>query len=168
MKKLIFIGGTMGVGKTAASKALLKLAPKAVMLDGDWCWYADPFTVNESTKAMVQDNIVFLLQNFLNCPEYETVIFCWVMHQQEIADGLVSRLLGDFSFYHVSLFCSEEELRRRIFSDAEKGLRQFDDFSRSRKRLPLYQALSSQKLDVSSLTVEETALKIAEICKICR
>ena len=64
MKKLYLIGGTMGVGKTAACQALKRLLPGSVFLDGDWCWDADPFVVNDETKAMVEDNICHLLNNF--------------------------------------------------------------------------------------------------------
>ena len=38
MKKLIMIGGTMGVGKTTVSHLLKKELNHSVMLDGDWCW----------------------------------------------------------------------------------------------------------------------------------
>lgn len=43
MKRLILIGGTMGVGKTAVCRELQKLLPGNVFLDGDWCWDAVPF-----------------------------------------------------------------------------------------------------------------------------
>jgi nucleoside-triphosphatase THEP1 len=39
MKKLIFIGGSPGVGKTTTAKMLIDKLEKSVMLDGDWCWY---------------------------------------------------------------------------------------------------------------------------------
>ena len=64
----------------------------AVFLDGDWCWDAQPFVVNEETKAMVIRNICFLLNNFLHCSAYENIIFCWVMHEQEIIDSIVGSL----------------------------------------------------------------------------
>ena len=38
MKKLILIGGTMGVGKTATSSLLKYQLDNCVFLDGDWCW----------------------------------------------------------------------------------------------------------------------------------
>ena len=57
MKNLYLIGGTMGVGKTTACRILKGLLPRAVFLDGDWCWDADPFVVTEETKGMVTDNI---------------------------------------------------------------------------------------------------------------
>ena len=65
MKTLYLIGGTMGVGKTAVSQQLKIDLPNSVFLDGDWCWDANPFQVTEETKAMVTDNICFLLNNFL-------------------------------------------------------------------------------------------------------
>jgi shikimate kinase len=45
MKKLIFINGTMGVGKTTISQQLKQQLPYSVFLDGDWCWDASPFVV---------------------------------------------------------------------------------------------------------------------------
>jgi broad-specificity NMP kinase len=50
MKNLIFINGTMGVGKTTTSLELKKILPKCVFLDGDWCWDMSPFIVTEETK----------------------------------------------------------------------------------------------------------------------
>ncbi|WP_245249283.1 AAA family ATPase [Vagococcus allomyrinae] len=35
MKKLILIGGTMGIGKTTISQELKHLLPNSVFLDGD-------------------------------------------------------------------------------------------------------------------------------------
>ena len=88
MKTLYIIGGTMGVGKTTVCQLLKHQLDRAVFLDGDWCWDAHPFAVTEETKAMVLDNICHLLNNFLACSAYEHVIFCWVLHQQEILDTL--------------------------------------------------------------------------------
>ena len=63
MKNLYIIGGTMGVGKTAVSQQLKSDLSNSVFLDGDWCWDANPFQVTNETKAMVTDNIYYLLNN---------------------------------------------------------------------------------------------------------
>jgi tRNA uridine 5-carbamoylmethylation protein Kti12 len=65
MKNLIFINGTMGVGKTATSRELQKLLPNCVFLDGDWCWDMSPFIVNDETKK-VKSKIVCKLPRLLN------------------------------------------------------------------------------------------------------
>ena len=67
MKTLYLIGGTMGVGKTAVCKQMKSLLNSSVLLDGDWCWDANPFQVTEETKTMVIDNICHLLNNFIHC-----------------------------------------------------------------------------------------------------
>ena len=99
MKHLYIIGGTMGVGKTTVCRILKEKLEGSVFLDGDWCWDMHPFQVTEETKRMVQENIVFLLNNFLSCTAYDHVIFCWVLHQQNIIDDLLARLRTDWVEY---------------------------------------------------------------------
>ncbi len=61
----------------------------SAFLDGDWCWVANPFQVNDETKGMVIDNICHLLNNFIHCSVYDNVIFCWVMHEQNNINDIV-------------------------------------------------------------------------------
>ena len=163
MKNLILIGGPMGVGKTAACRELQKILPKNVFLDGDWCWDMKPFTVTGETKAMVQQNIAFLLNSFLRCSEYENVIFCWVMHMQEIIDEILANLdLNGVNVHAFSLVADEEALTRRIMGDVQAGVRSEDVIARSLAYLPKYAALSTQKIDTSEISAAEAAQKIAE------
>ena len=153
MKTLYFIGGTMGVGKTATCQELKRMLPNVVLLDGDWCWDAAPFVVTDETKAMVMDNICHVLNNFIRCSAYENVIFCWVMHEQEIVNDLLSRLdVSSCLVRTISLVCSEEELCRRLGKDVSAGIRQPDVIGRSLARLPLYDALGGEKMDTTGLT----------------
>ena len=161
MKTLYLIGGTMGVGKTTVCRELKALLPKAVMLDGDWCWDMDPFVVNEETKAMVLSNIRHLLGNFLRCGAIENVVFCWVMHEQSIIDDVL-RDLPECRVVSISLVCSEDALARRLAKDISTGLRQPDILARSAARLPLYQALDTEKLDTTDLSPAEAARRVAK------
>ena len=162
MKTLYLIGGTMGVGKTTVCQILKRRLPAAVFLDGDWCWDADPFQVTEETKALVTDNIVHLLNGFLGCSAYENVIFCWVMHEQGIIDGLLSRLHTDGCRVEaISLVCTPEALTKRLEADIAAGVRQPDVLERSLRRLPLYDLLDTRKIDVSDLSPEEAAAAAA-------
>ena len=164
MKKLYLIGGTMGVGKTTVCQILKQKLEQAVFLDGDWCWDAHPFQVNEETKAMVMDNICYLLNNFLSCSAYRNIIFCWVMHEQSIVDSILSRLcLEDCEVKNVSLICSREALSRRLEKDIRAGIRQRDVLERSVDRLKLYRTLNTVKVDVSEISAEEAAEKIMEL-----
>ena len=108
MKNVIFVCGTMGVGKTSACRELQAVLERNVFLDGDWCWDARPFVVDEYTRQMVVDNICHMLNGFIACPHYDNVIFCWVMHQQSIIDDIAGRLVGEVRLHKFALVCSPE------------------------------------------------------------
>ena len=163
MKRLIFVNGTMGAGKTATCRELKKLLPPCAFLDGDWCWDMEPFQVTEETKAMVQENIAFLLGQFLRCPAYETVIFCWVMHQEAIIQELLSRLETRGVQVRVfTLLPSPAALEAHIQKDVAAGLRVPADYQRSLERLPLYQAMDTEKILTDGLTPAQAARAIAQ------
>ncbi|MEY8386401.1 AAA family ATPase [Oscillospiraceae bacterium 38-13] len=165
MKRLYLIGGPMGVGKTTVCRELQKRLDRSVFLDGDWCWDANPFQVTEETKAMVTENICFLLNNFLRCSVYNHVVFCWVLHQQAILEAILSRLdTWNCAVRAISLTASPEALTARITADIRAGRREPEALERSLAYLPLYAALSTEKLDVSRLTLEEAAERILEGC----
>lgn len=162
MKHLIIVNGTMGAGKTTVCRCLTKLLPANVFLDGDWCWDMTPFTVTEETKAMVLENISFLLNQFLSCSSLEYVIFCWVIHQKEILQDILSRLQTEnCRVLTVSLICSEDALRRRLENDVRAGIRTKDVIARSIARLACYRDFPSVKVDVSEISPQEAAARIA-------
>ena len=162
MKNLYLIGGAMGVGKTSASRAMQRLLPACVFLDGDWCWDASPFVVTAETQQMVMENITFLLRSFISCSAYANIIFCWVMHQQRILDTLLSKLdLSSCRVHTISLVCTPAALQARLSKDIAAGRRSPDVVARSLAYLPLYNdTLDTLKIDVSTLSIQETAQAI--------
>ena len=164
MKTFYMIGGPMGVGKSTVSREMMQVLPRCAFLDGDWCWTMQPFIVTDETKAVVLDNIIHTLTNFLRCSEFENVVFCWVMHQQQIVDGILSRLpLESVRVVNVSLICTPEVLMERIRRDIAAGLRDESTIVRALSYLPLYDAVQSVKLDTTALSAAETAEKIRKI-----
>lgn len=160
-KRLYLIGGPMGVGKTTVGKILKRRLPYCVFLDGDWCWDMDPFQVTDETKQMVMENICTLLNNFLHCTAYQNIVFCWVMHQQEILDEIISRADTEkCRIIKVSLVCTEKALQERLEKDVKAGVRKEDAVSSSLSYLPLYDKLDSVKIDVSKMTAERAAEEI--------
>lgn len=152
----------MGVGKSTVCQKLMQLLTPSVYLDGDWCWNMNPFVVSEENKQMVLRNIGYLLRSFLHNAGYEYIIFCWVIHQQKILDDILAELEGEnFQLCPISLVCTEDALRQRLRQDIDAGLRTPDILERSVARLPLYQSLTTQKLDVSTLSADAVA---AQIC----
>ena len=164
MKTLYLIGGPMGVGKTTVSRELLKSLPRCAFLDGDWCWTMQPFTVTDETKAMVMDNITHTLGNFLRCSEFENVVFCWVMHQQQIIDDVLLRLsLDSVRVVSLTLMGTPDVLTERIRRDIAEGLRDESAVSRALSYLPLYDRVKSFKVDTTGLSAKEIAEQIRTI-----
>ena len=162
-KKLIIINGTMGVGKSTISKALYKNLENSVWLDGDRCWMMNPFVVNDENKKMVEDNIVYLLSNFLRNSSLEYIVFNWVIHEESIFDLLLNRLKDfDFELYKITLICSEEVLRNRIVEDFKNG-RGDRNLENSLKRLELYRNMDTIKIDTSNKKIDETIEEIINI-----
>ena len=162
-KTLYLIGGPMGVGKTAVCRELNRMLPASVMLDGDWCWCADPFQVTPETKHMVLDNICHLLGNFLRCSTYENVILCWVMHERAIIDDILGKLPVeecDAEVRTVSLVADEDELRRRVEEDVRVGMRDEGAVARTLSYLPRYRDLDTELIDTTGLTPRDVAAHI--------
>lgn len=164
MKALYMIGGTMGVGKTTVCQQLKRELPSSVFLDGDWCWDASPFQVTDETKAMVIDNICYMLNSFLKCSAYENIIFCWVMHEQSIINAILEKLnTKNCAVKCISLIVNEKSLRERLSNDVERGIRTADVMERSVARIPLYKALNTIKIDTDKKTVAMIVNEIRQL-----
>lgn len=147
----------MGIGKSTICNQLNQDLDHSVFLDGDWCWNMDPFIVNQDTKNMVLDNITHCLNNFIHTPGIENIIFCWVMHKQDIIDQIIQKLDTEGVDIHlISLICEKEELIKRMLIDRRDN----QTIRKSLQYLGLYKDLDTQKIDVTTLDVQKTIDKI--------
>ncbi len=157
MKHVYLIGGPMGIGKSTICNQLNQDLDHSVFLDGDWCWNMNPFVVNQDTKNMVLDNITHCLNNFIHTPGIENIIFCWVMHKQDIIDKIIQKLDTEGVDIHlISLICEKEELIKRMLIDRRDN----QTIRKSLQYLELYKDLDTQKIDVTTLDVQKTIDKI--------
>ena len=151
----------MGVGKTAVSKQLNGMLEHSVFLDGDWCWDMNPFVVNEENKEMVLNNITYLLRSFLNNSTFHYVIFCWVIHTEEIMQSILNNLYDcKFSLHRFTLMCSPDILCSRIEQDIKLKKRRKEDIARSVERLPFYHNMNTVKIFTDNLTIEDCAKEL--------
>ncbi len=159
-KKLIVIHGTMGVGKTTVCKKLLTNLQNSFWLDGDWCWMMNPWIFDEENKKMVIKNITYILKNFLINSHSQYIILSWILHEKSIFDDFLKPLKHfDFNTTIVTLYCSEEELRKRL----QKNKTNPEFIEQSVKRIPLYFKINSAKIDTTLLSVDQTVDKIINV-----
>ena len=155
MKNLYMIGGTMGVGKTTICQKLKQKLNNCVFLDGDWCWDSDPFQVTDETKNMVLNNICFLLNQYIKCSAYENIVFCWVMHEQDIINHILNNIdTNNCNIKNISLICDKETLKIRLMKDVEDGIRKEDVIERSINRISLYNNLNTLKINTNNKSID--------------
>ena len=158
MTKLVFIGGAPGVGKSTVCSEILNRTENAVWLDGDDLWRMQPFVVNESTKAMVERNIQFVLRSFLK-GGFAYVFFTWVLHDQAIIKRLLEALDGEqFQFLMFTLVCDGQTLSARLAQDPGRTT----DKELALERLRQTELLDTVKIDTFGMEPEEVAGEIIQ------
>jgi len=156
-KTLIFIGGAPGIGKSTVAGLLLNDLEDCVWLDGDDLWRMNPFIVDDHTKIMVEKNIIFVLNSFIQ-ERFSYIIFTWVLHIDSIIDTILSGIdQFDLDIFHYTLICDEKTLKGRLSMDADRTT----DTSLALKRLRESKNVKSSKID----TVNKTPFEIASILK---
>jgi len=159
-KELIIINGTMGIGKTTICQRLYQKIQHCVWLDGDWCWMMNPWNFAEENKRMVEKNITFLLRSFLTNPNFDYVIFSWVIHTENIYNIILDRLEDlNFKLKKITLICSEDALRERM---RDRGKNE-DKIKKSIQRLHQYSSMDTDKVDTTNLSESETVDKILSV-----
>jgi len=155
MKKLILIGGPMGVGKTTIGKILSTKLDYSTYIEGDLGWKNIPFILTEENKRKVLTNIINLVaEAFL---DYDTVILGWVMDNQQSIDTITNTFSKkDVKIFNFSLIASPEAITSRLKADFKNNIRKDDGvIERSIKRLPLFNNINSIKIDTTFLTTEK-------------
>jgi hypothetical protein len=161
VKNLIFINGVMGGGKTSTCKVLLELLPKAVFLDGDWCWYANPWKVTDETVTMAMTNMGYLLNSFLDCSEYDNIIFGWVLHKEEMTGNVLSMLRDTgYNLHRFTLTCSESTLVSRLQKDIDNNVRKNVSWEHALQTRPNFENMDKIgyiKIATDNITQEQAA-----------
>jgi predicted ABC-type ATPase len=156
MQKLIIINGTMGIGKTTIARLVFTQLPNSAYLCGDAVWQINPFEVNDKTRALVEQNLAFVLRSYL-VAGYEYVMLDWVMHQQSIIDAILAPL-NDRSFeLQVFTLVADEEVAVERCLARDGGQRNPEGVL---SRLRQSRELDSIKIDTSRITPEEAAGQI--------
>lgn len=164
MKKVIVINGPIGVGKSTVGKLLCKKLNKSAFLDGDWCFDLHPFIADQETKEMAVDNIIHIINNYLNCSHCDYVVFNWVMDKMEVYKKIIDSLQSKETYmYEITLTCTEEALTNRWHKDYLCEWRIEEWLKVSKKSLNYFNGLDTIFIDTSDKTAMEVADEIHSI-----
>ena len=162
MKKLIFICGANGIGKSTTCAKLYKKLNDSALVDSDHCRIMNPFDFTDEQKNIVEDNMATMLINYLKCSTTENVIFLYGFHgpRKQIFDNIMIRLSNTgipFAFIPIILECELEENIRRAQNDERSEYRIKYGIENSRD---IYNQYDYPRLDITYLTVDEAVEKL--------
>ncbi len=154
MKKVLFLHGPAGVGKSTVCAALHARLPGSAWVESECCRRINPFLFTEETIALTERNMAFLIRGYLECSLVSTVILTWGLHGPRAAIlARVRASLADlpFQWLPIALTCSEEDHVRRMVADG----REEERIQRSLATRALYAECSGLVLDTSGASVAE-------------
>lgn len=165
MKDLIFICGPSGVGKTTACWELLHRLEHSACVQPEFCSAIHPFVFNEESIRLNKAIMGDMLANYLQSSIIQHVIWNYGFHghRKTTFDAIMERLSAlpvEFRFIPIILDCSITEHINRMIADKRDAARIQRAIENTRD---IYQAFDYHRINVTSLTVEQTAEEILRI-----
>lgn len=168
MKKLLFLCGPNGIGKSTISREIIRQLPNSAYVDSDPCRFMNPFVLNDVTIPTIAKNISDLITNYMKCPAVDTVIFSYGFHgrRREVFEEVMKRLETiDHIFVPFLLWCSEEENLKRMQADNRSVPQIERTLGESRKS---FTHVDYPMIDITALSVAEAAKTIISTAGIQR
>ncbi len=169
MKKLIFICGPNGVGKTTACRELLHRLDNSAYVDPEWCSAYNPFVHTEETKKLSKSAMLFLLSNYIKSHTFQNIIWNYGFHghRKETFDDIMNQLSSlpvEFKFVPIILECGIAENINRMVTDKRDAARIQRAIENTRE---LYDNYDYTRINVTHLSVKETVDQILNLVSVC-
>ena len=157
-KKLIFICGPNGVGKSSTGRELINHMEGSACVDSDLCAIRNPFLDTEGINISKQF-MLFMLTKYLESSSYGVIIWTYGFHGHRKASFMeimmnLRELNAEFDFIPVILTCDTDENIRRMRCDNRDDAR--IDRAIRQTRL-IYNDYPFPTVDTTNLTLQETA-----------
>lgn len=164
MKKLIVISGPIGIGKSSVAREMLKNLNNSVILDGDQIVYS--ITLNKDTEDLEENNIMFLLNAYLQSVAYENILFVWSRTPKQIEETIGKLDNLPQKIIRILLTGSECALTTHLLKDFSLDKIELGEIKNIVSTIGNFKACSSYlTVDVSGTSVEKITSEIFESIK---
>jgi hypothetical protein len=163
-KKLVFICGPNGVGKSSTGREFISYIENSAFVDSDLCALRNPFIITEGIDIGRQF-MLFMLTKYLESSLYETIIWAYGFHGHrkdsftEIMEKL-RELNMDFDFVPIILTCDLDENIKRMKCDNRDEAR--IDRAINNTRI-IYNDYPFPSINTTKLTLKETVYEIKRL-----
>ncbi len=164
MKRLVFIHGPNGVGKSTTCSLLHEKISNSAWLESEWARRINPFMFTHEIETMTEENLTHILRSYLNLSVVETVIFNWGLHgpRKKILERVFENISDiEYQYIPVQITCSEQENINRMKKDQRSDLR----IKRGIEIRSLYENPKCSEIDSTNLTPWEVAEAVLDILK---
>lgn len=164
IKKLIFICGPNGVGKSSTCRELVNCMENSAYVDSDLCSLRNPF-INAEGIDFGRQFMQFMLKKYLESSLYKNIIWSFGFHGHrksnfnEIMMEL-RKLNVDFDFIPIILNCDLDENIRRMKHDNRDEARIERAIENTRE---IYDDYPFPVINTTNLTIKEAALEIKKL-----
>lgn len=160
-KKLVFICGPNGVGKSSTGREFISNIENSAFVDSDLCALRNPFLNTEGIDIGKQF-MLFMLTKYLECSLYETIIWAYGFHGHRKANFTeimkkLRELNKDFDFIPIILTCNLDENIKRMKCDNRDEAR--IDRAINKTRI-IYNDYPFPSINTTKLTLKETVYEI--------
>lgn len=163
-KKLIFICGPNGVGKSSTGRELINCIENSAFVDSDLCALRNPF-INTEGIDIGTEFMLYMLTKYLESSQYECIIWAYGFHghrKDSFMEIMVKlrELNIEFDFIPIILTCDIEENIKRMKCDNRDDAR--IDRALKNTRI-IYNEYSFPSIDTTKLTIGDTVYVIKKL-----
>jgi broad-specificity NMP kinase len=163
-KKLIFICGPNGVGKSSTCRELVNCIEESAYVDSDLCALRNPFLHTEGIDLGSQF-MSFMLTKYLECSTYKNIIWSYGFHghRKKVFDNIMIELRNlnvDFDFVPIILTCDLDENIKRMNSDNRDDARIERAIRNTRE---IYDINPFPTINTTKMTINEAASEIKKM-----
>lgn len=163
-KKLIFICGPNGVGKSSTGRELINYIENSAFVDSDLCALRNPF-INPEGIDIGRQFMQFMLTKYMESSLYESIVWSYGFHGHRKANFVeimtqLRQLKIEFDFVPIILTCDLDENVKRMKCDNRDEAR--IDRAITNTRI-IYQEYPFPSINTTKLTLTETVNEIKRL-----
>jgi thymidylate kinase len=163
-KKLIFICGPNGVGKSSTGRELINYIENSAFVDSDLCALRNPF-INPEGIDIGRQFMQFMLTKYMESSLYESIVWSYGFHGHRKANFVeimtqLRQLKIEFDFVPIILTCDLDENVKRMKCDNRDEAR--IDRAITNTRI-IYQEYPFPSINTTKLTLPETVNEIKRL-----